>query len=75
MLFSRSFLPKNTGLFRQGEIRRGQLVKGRVHGAASGYHNDVPATVELFLVQAVNLPEPAADTIADMGFAQLLAAK
>ena len=67
------FPVQNAGLFGQTQTALGQILEGSIHGIGPCHHNDVPAGLELFLVQAVDFPEAAAGTVADVGLAQLFA--
>ena len=68
-----SMIGKDAGLFCQLQIGVGQFLKVGCNGLAACHHNDIPARLEFFLVQTVDLPETAAYPIADMGLAQLFA--
>ena len=64
---------QNSRFFRKGQVACRQLLKGSLHGPRPCHHHDVPAGLELFLVQAVDLPDAAAGAVAHVGFAQLFA--
>ena len=58
-------LLQNPGLFRQGQIGATQLLKVRLQRPGSCHHHNIPAGLEHAFVEAVNLPEAAADPVAD----------
>ena len=66
-----SVFTQNAGFFRQGQIGLGQLAKICADAAASGNDNNVPSGSKPILIEPVDLPQAAADTIADHSVAQL----
>ena len=67
-----SLLPdQQSQLIGQRQIGALQLLVGRIHCPAPGYHHDIPAWLELALMKAVDLPQSAADPVADHRMAQL----
>ena len=64
---------KDTGLFCQLQVGGGELSKIRMYGFCPGNYHNIPAGLEFFLIEAVNLPETASHTVAHMGLAQLFA--
>ena len=68
-----TLVTKNAGLFCQCQIRLAQLIKGGIDGPDSGDYHDIVAGEEFLLVDPVDLPQTAADTVANVGLAQLLA--
>ena len=69
----RRFLSKNAGLFGGFEIAFRQLFKGRMDRPGARHDDDIPAALELFLVEPVDFTQSSADTVAHIGFPQLFA--
>ena len=69
-LFHLYILTQDACPFGQRQITSCQLVKGGFHCTGPGHHNNVPAGLELFLIQAVYFPDAAAGTVTDVGLAQ-----
>ena len=66
-------MPQDPRLFCKGEEAGRQLVKGGLHGPGPRHHHNIPAGLESVFIQAVDLPDTTAGTVAHMGLAQLFA--
>jgi hypothetical protein len=66
-------LLKDSRPLGQSQITLRQLVERRLHGLAARHYNDIPAGQKAFLIQAVNLPDPSAGPVANVGLSQFLA--
>ena len=55
------------------QISASQLLKIGTNGFGAGNDHNIPAGLELFLIQPVDLPDAAADSIADHSMPQLFA--
>ena len=55
------------------EVALGQFLKGGMDCPGAGHDHDIPAALELVLVEAVDFTQSSADTVAYIGFTQLFA--
>ena len=67
------FFPEDSEFCRQPKVACREAVEGSLHGAGSGHHNNVPAGLEPFFVEAVNFPQASACPVSLHGVTQLFA--
>ena len=68
-----SIRTQDPGLGSQGQISADNVLERCRNTAASRHHHNIPAGLELCFIEAVYLPQAAADPIADHGMTQLFA--